>query len=72
MHDHDHEANQEELLVFQVFDSNGGAHGRRAFEWILSLPGAQDFTREGTMLQAIKTQGSFDQRHTIRGSSDPH
>ncbi|KAF6838945.1 cysteine desulfurase [Colletotrichum plurivorum] len=43
-------------LVFQVFDRNGEAHGREAFAWALTLPGAQDFTRSGTMLEVAKIQ----------------
>ncbi|KAF6805399.1 FAD binding domain-containing protein [Colletotrichum sojae] len=44
-------------LVFQVFDRNGEAHGREAFAWALTLPGAQDFTRSDTMLDVAKIQG---------------
>lgn len=50
-----------ENLVFQVFDRNGEAHGREAFSWALTLPGAQDFTRSGTMLEVAKIQGSNPQ-----------
>jgi hypothetical protein len=60
MHDHD---TQEDSLVFQIFDSNGQAHGREAFSWILDLPGSVDMTRVGSMLEAIKTQGSWTSFH---------
>lgn len=53
---YDHEGG-EGLIVFQIFDSNGQVHGRKAFDWILELPGAIDSTREGHMLEVIKTQG---------------
>lgn len=47
-----------EALVFQMFDTNGEAHGRQTFKWALDLPGAQDFTRTGTILEVIRIQGT--------------
>jgi hypothetical protein len=47
-----------DALVFQVFDTNGEAHGRQTFKWALDLPGAQDFTKTGTILEVIRVQST--------------
>jgi hypothetical protein len=49
---------EREALVFQVFDANGEAHGRQTFQWVHDLPGAQDFTKAGTILELIRIQGT--------------
>ena len=51
------DTDESDALVFQVFDTNGEEHGRQFFKWVLELPGAQDFTKMGTMLELIKVQG---------------
>jgi hypothetical protein len=47
-----------DALVFQVFDTNGEAHGRQTLKWALDLPRAQDFTRTGTILEVIRVQST--------------
>lgn len=55
-----HESNGDgDNIVFQVFDPNGEVHGRQTFSWLLELPEAKDFTRVGSMLDAIRIQGKF-------------
>ncbi|KAH7308908.1 FAD binding domain-containing protein [Stachybotrys elegans] len=56
MHESNESKGDGDVLVFQLFDLNGETHGRQAFSWALELPGAKDFTREGSMLDVIKIQ----------------
>ncbi|KAL7911414.1 FAD binding domain-containing protein [Trichoderma velutinum] len=57
---------QDDVIVFQLFDPNGAAHGRQTFSWVLDLPGAADFTREGSMLEVI---GNQDRASELMGTS---
>ncbi|KAF4873584.1 FAD-linked oxidoreductase [Colletotrichum siamense] len=53
---HDVDAGEHDALVFHVFDVSGKEHGRTTFKWALDLPGAQDFTKMGTILEVIRIQ----------------
>jgi hypothetical protein len=54
---HDVDVGEHDALVFHVFDASGEEHGRQTFKWALDLPGAQDFTKMGTILEVIRIQG---------------
>ncbi|KAM0378381.1 hypothetical protein ACHAPY_006069 [Fusarium culmorum] len=53
---HDVDVGEHDALVFHVFDASGEEHGRQTFKWALDLPGAQDFTKMGTILEVIRIQ----------------
>ena len=36
---------EEDVLVIQVYDAHGEAHGRKVFSWVLEIPGAIDTTK---------------------------
>ncbi|KAI8284453.1 FAD-binding domain-containing protein [Colletotrichum sp. SAR 10_98] len=55
---HDVDVEDQDALVFHVFDASGEVHGRQTFKWALDLPGAQDFTKTGTFLETIRMQNA--------------
>lgn len=54
---HDVDVREHDALVFHIFDASGEEHGRQTFKWAFDLPGAQDFTKMGTILEVIRIQG---------------
>lgn len=53
------EGDGRDMIVFQIFDSNGDVHSRTVFSWILNLPGAIEMTQSGSMLDVVKIQGKL-------------
>jgi hypothetical protein len=53
------EGDGRDMIIFQIFDSNGDVHSRAAFSWILDLPGAREMTQSGSMLDAVRVQGKL-------------
>lgn len=48
---------EQDRLVFQVFDRHGEEHGRQTFSCMLALPGAEDSTSVASMLEVERLQG---------------
>ena len=49
----------QDMLVVHAFDGLGEEHGRKAFDWALSVPGAIDQTGLKSLRQVAELQGTF-------------
>lgn len=48
----------QDMLVVHAFDGLGEEHGRKAFDWALSVPGAIDQTGLNSLRQVAELQGT--------------
>ncbi|CEJ86181.1 hypothetical protein VHEMI04031 [[Torrubiella] hemipterigena] len=58
-----------DIVIFQIFDRHGQAHGKQTFSWLLELPGVMDMTIETNMLGVIKLQ---DRVENLKGTAQQY
>ena len=49
---------EQDMLVVHAFEGLGEEHGRKAFDWVLSVPGAIDQTGLKSLRQVAELQGT--------------